>query len=51
MFIDQIIKKKERRKIILRHYLFGDKISQNYLKTDATHLWDNDLLLRQETKK
>ena len=31
--------------------LFGDKIIQNYLKIDATHLYDNDLLLRQETQK
>ena len=36
---------------ILRHYLFGDKIIQNYLKIDATYLNNNDLLLRQETQK
>ena len=27
------------------------KIIQNCLKIDATHKYDNDLLLRQETKK
>ena len=32
-------------------YLFGDKIIQNCLKIYATHLYDNNLLLRQETKK
>ena len=40
-----------REENILRHYLFGDKILENCLKIDATHLYDNDLLLRQETKK
>ena len=33
------------------HYLFGDKIIQDCLKIDATHLYNNDLFLRQETKK
>ena len=41
----------QERKNILRHFLFGDKIIQNCLKIDATHSYDNDLLLRQETKK
>ena len=36
---------------ILHHHLFGDKIIQNCLKLDATHYYDNDLLLRQETPK
>ena len=27
------------------------KIIQNHLKIDATHKYDNDLLLRQETQK
>ena len=40
-----------REENILSHKLFGDKIIQNCIKTDATHLYDNDLLLRQETKK
>ena len=31
-------------KNILCHYLFRDKIIQNCLKIDATHLYDNDLL-------
>ena len=39
------------RRNILRHYLFRDKIIQNCLKIDATQLYDNDLLLRQETQK
>ena len=38
-------------KNILRHYLFGEKSIQYCLKIDATHLYDNDLLLRQETQK
>ena len=33
------------------HFLFGDKIIQNCLKIDATHLYDDDLLLRQEAQK
>ena len=41
---------KERANI-LRRYLFGDRIIQNCLKIDAIHQYDNDLLLRQETKK
>ena len=36
----------KRGKNILCHYLFGDKIIQNCPKIDATHLYDNDLLLR-----
>ena len=40
----------QERKDILRHFLFSDKIIQNSLKIDATHKYDNDLLLRQETK-
>ena len=40
-----------RKKNILRHYLFGDKILQNCLKIDETHLYDNGLLLRLETQK
>ena len=31
--------------------LFGDKIIENCLKIDANQLYDNDLLLRQETEK
>ena len=31
--------------------LFGDEITINSLKIDATHENDNDLLLRQETQK
>ena len=38
-------------KNILRHYLFGQRIVQNCLKIDATYKYDNDLLLRQETKR
>ena len=34
---------------MLRHYLFGEKIIQNYLKIEATELNDNDLLLKEET--
>ena len=30
-------------------HLFGDKIIGKCLKIDATHLYDNDLLLKQET--
>ena len=41
----------QERKNILRHYLFGDMIIQNCLEIDATHSYDNDLLLRQENKK
>ena len=41
----------QERKNICRHYLFGDKIIQNSLKTDATHYYDNNLLLWQETHK
>ena len=40
----------KERKNILRHNLFGDKIIQNCLKIDATHM-HNELLLRQETQK
>ena len=40
-----------RGKNILRHYLFRDKGIQNCLKIDATHLYDNGLLSRQETQK
>ena len=36
---------------ILRHYSFRDKIIPNCLKINATHEYDNDLLLRQETQK
>ena len=36
---------------ILCHLLLKDKIFQNCLKIDATHLYDKDLLLWQETKK
>ena len=38
-----------REENILRHYLFGDKIIQNCLRIDATHSYDNDLFLREET--
>ena len=38
-------------KSILRHYVFGEKIHQNCVKIYATHQYDNDLLLRQETQK
>ena len=41
----------QERKNIFRQYLFGDKILQNCLQIDATHLYDNDLLPRQETQK
>ena len=41
----------KRGKNILHHYLFGDKTIQNCLKIDATHWYDNDLLLTQETQK
>ena len=41
----------KRKRNILRHYKFEDKTTQNCLKIDATHLYDKDLLLRQETKK
>ena len=34
---------------ILSQYLFGDKIIENCLQTDATLWYNNDLLLRQET--
>ena len=40
-----------REENILCHYLFGDKIIQNCLKIDATHWYNNDLLMRQETQK
>ena len=40
-----------REENILRHYLFADKIFQNCLQLDTTHLYDNNLLLRQETQK
>ena len=40
-----------REENYLCHYLFGDKISQNSLRIDTTHSYDNDLLLRQETQK
>ena len=39
-----------REENILRHYLFGDRIIQDCLKIDATYLYDNDLLLKQETQ-
>ena len=42
---------RQERKNILPHYLFGDKTIQNCLKLYATHQYDNDLLLRQETQK
>ena len=38
-------------KNILRLQLFGDQIIQNCLKIDATHLYNNGLLARQETQK
>ena len=41
---------KPTHNLFLRYYLFGDKIIQNCLKIDATHPYDNDLLLRQETQ-
>ena len=41
----------KRGKTILSHYLFGDKIIQNCLKIDATHYYNNDLVLKQETQK
>ena len=41
----------KRGKNIVRHYLLRDKLIQNCLKIDATHLYGNDLLLKQETKK
>ena len=41
----------KREEIIFRQSLLGDKIIQNCIKIDATHSWDNDLLLRQETQK
>ena len=41
----------KREENILSHFLLGDKIIKNCLKTDAAHQYDNDLLLRQETKK
>ena len=31
--------------------LFGDEISENYLKIDATNVYDYNLLLKQETLK
>ena len=39
----------DKRAKILCHYLFGDKIIQNYLKINATHSY-YDLLQRQETQ-
>ena len=33
------------------HYLFGDKTIQYCLNMDATYLYDNNLLLRRETKR
>ena len=41
----------KRGKNILRPYLLGDKIIQNCFRIDATHYYDNDLLLKQETPK
>ena len=41
----------DKRRNILPHYFFGDKIIKNCLKIDATYYYDNDLLLRQETQK
>ena len=40
-----------REENIFCNYLFGNKIIQYSLKTDVTHLYDNDSLLRRETKK
>ena len=40
-----------REENILRHNLFGDRIIENCLKMDSTNKYDNDLLLRQDTKK
>ena len=40
-----------RGKNILPHYSLGEKTIQNYLKIEATYLYDNDVFLRQETKK
>ncbi len=40
---------KEEKIICL--YLFEDKIIQNCLKINATYLYDNDLLLKQESQK
>ena len=41
----------QERKNILRDYLFGEKIIQNCLKIDVTHLYDKNFLLRQENQK
>ena len=41
----------QKRENIFCHCLFGEKIIENSLKIDATHLYDNDLLLRLETQK
>ena len=40
-----------RKKEYFASLLCGNKIIQNSLQIDATHLYDNDLLLRQETQK
>ena len=40
-----------REKNILLHCVLRDKIIQNCLKIDTTHLYNNDLLLRQKHKK
>ena len=40
-----------REENIFRHNLFGEKIIQNCHKIDASHWYNNDLLLRQETQK
>ena len=41
----------QERKTILHYYLFGDKTIQNCHKIDATHWYNYDLFLRQETQK
>ena len=40
-----------RDKNILPHYSFRDKFIPSCLNIDATHKYENDLLLRQETEK
>ena len=39
------------KEYIFGHHLSGDKTIQNCLQIDATHQYDNDLLLRQEIPK
>ena len=41
----------QEKKKYLRHYLFEDQIIQNCPEIDATHYYDNDLLLRKETQE